>query len=455
LNQTIAVVICYFLIMIAIGAASSKNAAGLDEFHLAGRRVKYIMLTATLCATIVGASATMGMAGLGFKEGLTGAWWMLSGTIGLLALSVLFAQKIRDTGCYTLPELIGTFYGERVRTAASALIIISWVGLISGQIIPSGKVLSAIFGGSEQLFMAASALVFILYTVQGGQHSIVRTDLVQFIIIMAGIMLLLFRTLDATGLAFLKAQSFPVSPERNAFGVLSMIVVVGSTYLVGPDIYSRIFLAKDPQTARGSAIIAALILVPLAFAISARVLFPGIQAEQALPVLMMSMLSPFERGIVGSALLAAFMSSAATPLMTATTTMALDLYRKAKPLSEIPELMITSKMGALIIGMAALGLAMISPGIIAVVFSVYTIFTGGMLVPAVAGFYKEKLGLTPKGALAALVGGGLTAIILGKSYPLLGMAVSVVLLFSVSWLERRQHKVRRTELRLELSNKES
>ena len=310
--------ISYFIVMLLIGAVSAKRVTGLDEFHLAGRRVTYVMLTSTLCATIVGASATVGMAGLGFKEGLTGAWWMLSGTVGLLVLAVFFAQKIRAKGCYTLPELIGTFYGEKVRTAASLLIIISWIGVICVQIIASGKVLNALFGGSEQVFMAASALVFILYTVQGGQHSVVRTDLVQFVIILAGIALLLSRTLDATGFAFLKAQSFPVSPERDAFGVLSMILVVGSTYLVGPDIYSRIFLAKDPKTARNSIVMSAIILIPLAFAItvlgiSAKILFPSIPAEQALPVLMINMLSPFERGIVGSALLAAFMSSAATP----------------------------------------------------------------------------------------------------------------------------------------------
>ena len=436
----------YFIIMIVIGAISAKRVTGLDEFHLAGRRVTYVMLTSTLCATIVGASATVGMAGLGFKEGLTGAWWMLSGTIGLLVLAVFFAQKIRAKGCYTLPELIGTFYGERVRTAASALIIISWVGLISGQIIASGKILSALFDGNEQLFMAASALVFILYTVLGGQHSVVRTDLVQFAIIIVGIMVLLSKTLNATGLVFLKMQSFPVSPERDAVGVLSMILVVGSTYLVGPDIYSRIFLAKDPKTARNSIVMSAIILIPLAFAItalgiSAKILFPSIQAEQALPVLMINLLSPFERGIVGSALLAAFMSSAATPLMTATTTMSLDLYRKARPSSGIPELMRTSRIGAVIIGMAALALAMKSPGVIAVVFSVYTIFTGGMLVPVVTGFYKEKLGLTSMGALTALVGGGLTAIILAKSNPPfapLGIAVSAVLLILVSWLDRHQ-----------------
>jgi SSS family solute:Na+ symporter len=135
--------------------------------------------------------------------------------------------------------------------------------------------------------------------------------------------------------------------------------------------------------------------------------------------------------------------------MTATTTMCLDLYRKARPSSGIPELMRTSRIGALIIGMAALAISMKSPGVIAVVLSVYTIFTGGMLVPVIAGFYKEKLGLTSMGALTALVGGGLTAMILAKSNPPfapLGIAVSAILLISVSWLDRHQEKARQVIL---------
>ena len=104
--------------------------------------------------------------------------------------------------------------------------------------------------------------------------------------------------------------------------------------------------------------------------------------------------------------------------------------------------MMTSRIGAVIIGMVALAIAMASPGIIAVIFSAYTIFTSGMLVPVVAGFYKEKLGLTPIGALMALVGGGMTAAFMGKSYPLLGLAVSAALLIAVSLLDR-VHRSRR------------
>ena len=87
------------------------------------------------------------MAGLGFSKGLPGAWWMLSGTAGLLVLAAFFAKRIRESGCYTLPELVGTFYGQRARIAAAVLIVISWIGVVAVQIQASGKVLGAVVGG--------------------------------------------------------------------------------------------------------------------------------------------------------------------------------------------------------------------------------------------------------------------------------------------------------------------
>lgn len=440
MDSTAAVMILYFMAMIFIGAYSARYARAIDEFHLAGRSVKGLILTATLTATIIGASATIGMSGMGFTEGLTGAWWMLSGTAGLLVLAAFFASRIRASGCSTLPELVGTFYDQRARTAASLLILTSWIGVISVQIMASGKILGALFG-HEVLFMAAAAMVFIAYTAQGGQHSVIRTDLLQMVIILAGLILLFIRSLGHDGMTLLAGQSFPTSPARDGFGVASLVAVVGSVYLVGPDIYSRIFLARDPGTARRSVSAAAIILIPLAFIITAlgifaRSHFPGIAPEQALPTLMMSMLSPVERGIVGAALISAFMSSAATPLMTATTTMALDIYRRAMPESATQNLMNASRLGTLLIGMSALVLAIASPGIISTLLAVYTIFTGGMLVPVVAGFYKDQLGLTPTGALAAMIGGGAAALAYGHSYPLAGMCVSAVLLLLVSFLDR-------------------
>ena len=132
-------------------------------------------------------------------------------------------------------------------------------------------------------------------------------------------------------------------------------------------------------------------------------------------MLLTGLLSPAIEGLVAAALLAAFMSSADTSLMTATSILTLDIYRKASPASSEEKLMAISRLFVLIIGLLALALAVSMPGIIKTLLIAYTVFTSGLLLPVIAGFYRERLGLTPSGALAALVGGGVTAIFLGQT----------------------------------------
>ena len=79
----------YFLAMIAIGVVSRRRAREVDDFFVAGRKGSTPFITGSLLATIVGGSATVGMAGLGFTQGLTGSWWLLVGSIGLVILGFL------------------------------------------------------------------------------------------------------------------------------------------------------------------------------------------------------------------------------------------------------------------------------------------------------------------------------------------------------------------------------
>jgi len=82
-NHAAVVIAAYLLAVLTIGAWGPRL-RGLEDFHLAGRGLRMVLLTGTFCASIIGASSTIGMAGLGFSKGLPGAWWMLSGTLGLL-----------------------------------------------------------------------------------------------------------------------------------------------------------------------------------------------------------------------------------------------------------------------------------------------------------------------------------------------------------------------------------
>ena len=103
----LAIIIVYFLGMLAIGiyAYRKKKSSTRNGFFVAGRSAPTLFIIGSLCATIIGASATLGMAGLGYVRGLSGAWWLLAGSLGLLILGFFFARRVRSFGLHTPPEL--------------------------------------------------------------------------------------------------------------------------------------------------------------------------------------------------------------------------------------------------------------------------------------------------------------------------------------------------------------
>jgi SSS family solute:Na+ symporter len=452
------IVVAYSLAMIGIGLGARKRVRNQNGFFVAQRQISVAFITGSFVATAVGGSVTVGMAGLGFGQGLTGAWWLLVGSIGLLILGIFFAKKVRGAALYTLPELAEKQYDRRVGLAASILIVIAWVGVVAGQIVAAGKVLSILGMGSGNLWMVIFTIVFVAYTVIGGQLSVIRTDLFQAIIIYLGIFialaLFLPRVGGLDGLRLSLPQSyfsFPVSSQFDWKALLSLLILVGATYVVGPDMYTRLFCARDEKTAQRATSLSAFSFVPLAFAIvligmGAKVLYPQISAEQAFPQVISGVLSPWLGGLVLAALVAALMSSADTCLLSQGVILTQDIIKRFLPsLSEKKTILLT-RLNIITLGLLALGLAMILKGVISSLLFAYTIFTCGLVVPVIAGFYKEKLKVTPRGALAALIGGGLiglTGKIPGLDIPLkgdlglIGFAVSAVLLFGVSYLTRK------------------
>lgn len=99
--------VLYLLITAFLGYLV-RSERSWNDFFLAGRGLGTLHLTRSLVATIMGASSTIGLVGLGYSRGLPGAWWLLSGTLGLLVLSKV-AHAVRRTGARTLPDLIGIF----------------------------------------------------------------------------------------------------------------------------------------------------------------------------------------------------------------------------------------------------------------------------------------------------------------------------------------------------------
>ena len=427
----IAIVCIYFLGLIFIGSRSFRIVKGLDSFFVADRKAPFLFVVGSLFATIIGGSSTIGMAGLGYRHGLVGSWWLLVGAIGLFILGLFLAEKVRGYSLYTLPEILEIQYGPEAKLFASALIIIAWTGIVAGQIVAAGKILEVILKAPSSLLMIVTAFVFILYTLLGGQHSVVRTDTIQSLIIIIAVLASIPLCLGKVGgFSVMGAAlggdyfSFPVSQHFTWKSLATYLFLVGSTYLVGPDIYSRLFCSKDKTTAKTATITVALGLIPFAFIItligmSAKVLFPQISPEASFPTMINHIFPIGLNGLIIAALLSAMMSSADTCLLTTSTILSVDII---KPMlkSNIGEktLLLLSRIFIVAIGIFSLIIALTLKGVISSLLLGYTVYTSGLVFPILLGFYRNRLKLTREGAIIAMVAGGGVALI-GK---LMGLA---------------------------------
>jgi SSS family solute:Na+ symporter len=450
------IIAVYFAVMIGIGIFSRRRAKEADDFFVAGRKGSTLFITGSLLATVIGGSAIMVTGKLGFIQGLTGIWWLLVGSIGLVVLGIFLAGKVRELGLYTLPELVETQYNARTGLVASILIVIAWIGVIGAQIIAAGVIMDALGIGNTQLWIAVFAVVFVVYTIIGGQHAIIRTDSIQSLIIFTGIITGAVMVLAETGgIGGLRDSlgaerfSFPLSPQFDGYELVKYMLVVGLAYVVGPDMYSRLFCAKDAGTARKSVFWTALLIIPVALGIifigmGASALYPDISPGQAFPVIIKEVLPPFLGGIVLAALLCAFMSSADTTLITAGTILSVDIVGKLKPGLDKQKLLVISRWSIVVMGLAALLLALYLQDIVDAILFAYTVYTGGVIIPVLAGFYRDKLKVTPAGAIAGIIGGGGAALISKlfdiKYLDVISLGISAVLLFTVSFLETRFRK---------------
>ncbi|MFA5368303.1 MAG: sodium:solute symporter family protein [Dehalococcoidia bacterium] len=448
-----AIIVLYFAIIIAIGfhAYRKRRASDSNGFFVAGRSGGVLLIAGSLCATFMGSSVVIGMVGSGYSMGLPGAWWLLVGAIGLVILGLFLAKKVRRIGLYTLPELVEKQYGSKAGLIASLVIAVSWIAICAAQIIAAGKVLNVLVPSWDlNALMAICATVFVIYTVLGGQYSIIRTDFFQFGILIIGMLVTMgFVLSEAGGIGGLKAAlpsghfSFPVNENFGWYDLVLYLILTGSVYVVGPDMYSRLFCARDEKVARKAALSAAGMAIPIAFVIvligiGAAALYPNIAPEQAFPTVIQNLLPVGVSGLVIAALLAALMSSADTVILTTSAILGVDVYGKAFPHANERRKLIVSKICVIVIGVFALLVAMHMKGIINTLLYSYTIFTSGIVIPVVAGFYKDKLRVNSWGALAAIAGGGGTALgikLAGvQNLELLGFGVCAILLFSVSWL---------------------
>lgn len=411
----------YFALLLVVGWRARKGSP--ESYWVAERRYGAFPLAASLVATIFGASSTVGMIGLGYSRGLTGAWWALMGGLMLVPFSLFLAARVRRLEVFTLPDVLENAYGRSVGLAGALVISLAWCGVISAQIVAGALLLGGVTPISPGMALAAISVIFVLYTLWGGQVSVIRTDSWQAFLFGGSLLVTLALVLQAglrEGgiLAGLPPGhlSFPVSRDFGWYQLLVFYpLIVGLPYLVGPDIYSRVFCARDGRSARSAGLLAALLVIPLSILLALLGLLihaqlPGLSPEAAFPTALRSLAPVGLRGLIVVGVLGAIMSSADTTLISASTILSLNVVSPALKLGRPGQLRLTRGF-VVLLGSLAWGIASFQQGIISSLLLAYTVFVGGVALPTLASFWRERLGITTQGAFWAVVLGGSTAVL--------------------------------------------
>ncbi|MBR4615586.1 MAG: sodium:solute symporter, partial [Kiritimatiellae bacterium] len=105
------------------------------DFVAAGQDCGPLPVFLTLMATMLGASATLGVAAKAETIGFPAVWWLASGAVGLALQGALLSRRIRESGAKTLPELAGRTAGPAGQRLVAAVIAVSWPGVVAAQLV--------------------------------------------------------------------------------------------------------------------------------------------------------------------------------------------------------------------------------------------------------------------------------------------------------------------------------
>ncbi|MFA6507702.1 MAG: hypothetical protein WCT14_16495, partial [Treponemataceae bacterium] len=259
--------ITYAAVILAVAFASLRYGDNMENFLVAGRKQKKILIVASMLASTIGGGITIGTVLNASKIGFPAFWFVAAGGIAHFLQGLLLSRKVRESNALTMAELADKVAGGRARTLTSLIVMVTWIGIACAQFTAAARVLTTIVGTEYGISVAIAATFLIVYTLIGGQKSVLRTDLFQFGVLAIALL---------GTLAYLYLVKPPVPGKvvielfNSKFGPLDLvyyIVVMGGSYFICPMMFSRILSADTPANARKSSFLSGTGMFIFAFVI--------------------------------------------------------------------------------------------------------------------------------------------------------------------------------------------
>ncbi|HVK46552.1 MAG TPA: sodium:solute symporter [Pseudobacter sp.] len=387
----IIITIGYVLAIVTIGlwgSRSGKKTVSSETYFLAGKTLRWPWIGLALFATNISCLHLVSLAQSGFDSGLLNGNFEWMAVLVLILLAIFFVPFYIRSGVVTLPDFLEKRYNRACRDWLSLISILSAIVIhIAFSFLAGGIVLETLFGVNMYVSIILITVLTGLYTIIGGLKSVIVTESIQSIVLIAGAVIITFFAWNKAGgwdgmvHALEQTNSTDklsmVRPVGDPSGLSWLAVLVGYPVLgiwywcADQTIVQRVLGAKDENHAKAGALFCGFIkilpvfifILPGLFAYALyqnnlidlsslpRTVVNGEEVLNTKGIYTLMIIQLLPSGLVGilvAALLSGLMSQIAGALNAIATLSSYDLYKRVKPTATDKQLVNAGRWSAVI-----------------------------------------------------------------------------------------------------------
>jgi solute:Na+ symporter, SSS family len=360
------VIVFYFLLVLAIGAYLKNRANTSEDFFLAGREMTAWIAGLAFLSANLGSLELMGWAGAAYQYGILATHWYWIGAIpAMLFLGLVMMPFYYISKTHSVPGYLKLRFGESSRALSSVSFAFMTVLMSGINMYSMALVMKVVLGWNIHTSIWLSSVTVAVYVALGGLRSAIFNEVLQFILIWAGALLIpVLGLIEAGGWSNLQVQiahnasveythlwSTLGSFNSNPMGIHWTGIVIGLACIISFGYWTtdflvvqRVLAAKDLRSAQLAPIIGSafkmfvpfIVILPglLGLAVLPMKLVPenvavatgGHSYNEVLPLMLARYCGPGLLGLGITALIAGFMSGMAGNVTAFSTVWTYDIY---------------------------------------------------------------------------------------------------------------------------------
>ncbi len=403
------VIILFTLGVLAAGMSFSKTGKNMKTFFAGGGAVPWWINGLSLFMSFFSAGTFVAWGSLAYIHGMVSVSIQWTMCLAGFVIAAFIAAKWRNTGVLTGAQFIGARLGERVKKTYTYLFMAISIFTSGAFLYPVAKIVEGATGFPFEYAVVFLTLVIVLYTATGGLWAVIVTDVLQFIILTAAVIIIVPLAFDKVG----GLSGFLEGTPEDFFAFTTDGIT--PLFFIGFGLYNLCFIAgnwayvqrytsvKSPKDARKVALLFGCLytispiiwmLPPMIYRVYNPML--NIAAQEANHAYMFMSKEVLPMGMLGlmvGAMIFATASSVNTTLNIVSGVFTNDIYKSLKPAASDKQLVFVARLSTALFGLLAMVIALSVDrmgGILDVIWAVGAVAGGAMYIPMLWALFSKR-----------------------------------------------------------------